>query len=293
MEQSRLTLLGVPIDSVGRAGGTEYGPETLRKELAGLDLDDAGDSQHKVRGLERDPVNGWLAYEDVLRMSAELRPLVAGITAKGQVPVILGGCCTLVPAAVAGTRDSLGEIGLVYLDGHLDLFTGGTSPTGEGADMPAAAMLGLAPPEICEVIGPVPVVDPSRMIFVGARDQEELDLIAPLPSGTGIARIEDRNALRHADLTHLGRSIESELTTGGAKFWLHLDVDILDRQVFPATDYLMPDGLSLPELRALMLPLAGSPGLAGINLTCFNPERDSDGNCAASLVDLLKSTLIS
>ncbi|MDQ2700429.1 MAG: arginase family protein, partial [Actinomycetota bacterium] len=228
MDSDRITLLGVPIDSVGREGGTELGPAALREVLGDASFDDAGDTKQKIRGLERDPGNGWLAYPDIVRMSAEVRGRVAGITAAGQVPLILGGCCTLLPAALAGARHSLGEVGLAYVDGHLDLFTGQTSPTGEGADMPVAAALGLAPPELLEVFGDTPVVDPGRIIFIGARDQEELDLISPLPDGLGIGRIENRQTLRHADLDHLGKSIERELTAGGGRFWLHLDVDVLD-----------------------------------------------------------------
>jgi len=54
----------------------------------------------------------------------------------------------------------------------------------------------------------------------------------------------------------------------------------------------MPDGLSRPELRAVFAPLAASPGLIGINVACFNPEKDPDGSCGAALVDLLETTLI-
>lgn len=292
MERDRLTLLGVPIDSVGRKGGTELGPAVLREKLSDSSLRDAGDTTQMIRGLERDRQNGWLAFPEILKMTTEVRQRVAEITAAGQVPLILGGCCTLLPAALAGARDSLGDIGLVYFDGHLDLFTGQTSPTGEGADMPVAATLGLAPPELLEAIGETPLVKPGRIAFVGARDQEELDLIAPFPDGLGIGRIEYRDTLRHADLAHLGKSIADELTAGGGRFWLHLDVDVLDREAFPATDYLMPDGLSMPELKAVLAPVAGSPGLIGVNVTCFNPERDKDGTCATALAKLLESTLI-
>jgi len=292
MDRDRLTLLGVPIDSVGREGGTELGPAVLRDNLSDAALRDAGDTEQTIRGLERDPENGWLAYPDVLKMSAEVRERVAAITAAGEVPLILGGCCTLLPAALAGARDSLGEIGLAYFDGHLDLFTGRTSPTGEGADMPVAAALGLAPPELLEVLGETPVSPPGRMVLIGARDHEELEMISPLPAGLGLGRIEYRDALRHADLDHTGRSIADELSAGGGHFWLHLDVDVLDRAAFPATDYLMPDGLSLPELKALLAPVAASPGLIGVNVTCFNPEKDRDGACGRELADLLESTLI-
>jgi len=287
-----LTLLGVPIDSVGTAGGTELGPAALRELLGPEGFEDAGDTSQQIRGLERDRQNGWLAFEDVLAMSAEVRERVSGLIAEEKVPVVLGGCCTLLPGALAGARDSLGDIGLAYFDGHLDLFTGSTSPTGEGADFPVAAALGIAPERLLEEIGETPVVDPSRMALIGARDQEELDLIAPFPDGLGIGRIEYRDDLRHADLTKVGKSIEAELTEGDSKFWLHLDVDILDRDAFPATDYLMPDGMSIAELKSVIAPLAASPGLIGVDVTCFNPEKDPDRSCGTALASLMRNTLL-
>ncbi|MBK5110473.1 MAG: arginase family protein [Thermoleophilia bacterium] len=291
MDRGRLTLLGVPIDSVGQSGGTELGPRALRKLLEPAGLDDAGDTERQIRGLDRDPRNGWLAYEDNLGVTAEIRERVGELIAGGRIPVVLGGCCTLLPGALAGARDSLGEIGLACLDGHLDLFTGETSPTGEGADMPVAAALGMAPPELLTAIGPEPPLDPVRTALIGARDREEFELIAPLPAGTGIGRIEDRDALRHADLDRLGASVAGELEAGG-RYWIHLDVDILDPKAFPATDYLMDDGLSLPELKAILRPLAESDAVAGISVTCFNPEKDRDGQSGAALATLLDCALI-
>ncbi len=291
MSRGPLTLLGVPIDSVGTAGGTELGPESLRRLLGSDGFEDAGDTSQRIRGLERDPQNGWLAFDDVVKVTSEVRERVAALTAEGRVPVILGGCCTLLPGALAGARDSLGVIGLAYFDGHLDLFTGQTSPTGEGADFPVAATLGIAPEALLAALGETPVVEPGRMALIGARDQEELDLINPLPKGLGIGRIDYRDDLRHGDLAKVGESIAAELTGNDGKFWLHLDVDVLDRDAFPATDYLMPDGLSVAEIRALMTPLASSPGLIGVDVTCFTPEKDEDDRCGTALAGLHRSGL--
>ena len=151
--------------------------------------------------------------------------------------------------------------------------------------------MGIAPDPQLEQLGATPVVTPGRMALIGARDQEELDLIAPFPAGLGIGRIEYRDDLRHEDLARVGEAIADELTGDGGRFWLHLDVDVLDRTAFPATDYLMPDGLSMAELRALMNPIASSPGLIGVDVTCYNPEKDADGSCGTELAELMRATL--
>ena len=98
------------------------------------------------------------------------------------------------------------------------------------------------------------MVAPGRMSLVGARDKEELQLISPLPEVSASAGSSSATISRHADLNRSRRLARGRTTDGGSGFWLHLDVDVLDREAFPATDYLMPDGLSMDELRALFAP---------------------------------------
>jgi arginase len=284
-----VVLLGVPIDSVGHGAGTEHGPAALRESLAGLELEDAGDTSRRLRGGVRDPETGWMDFPDVVAMTAEVRARVRELVEAGRVPLLLGGCCTLLPGAVAGARDALGMVGLAFLDGHMDTYEGHTSPTGEGADMPVATLLGRAPRALLDQLGETPVLDGSQISMLGPRDPEEAADVPP-PAELGIVDFHDRVSLRRADLAEVGAETAERLSARG-RFWLHLDVDVLGADEFPATDYLMPDGLDLEELETLLTPLLRSPALAGANLACFNPEKDADGSGAASLAGLVSSSL--
>ncbi|HEY2715971.1 MAG TPA: arginase family protein [Solirubrobacterales bacterium] len=170
-----LTFIGVPIDSVGRDGGAEHGPEVLR-ELglpAALGGEDAGDLPLRIRGEERDPATGLLGSDDVLASTRAIRAAVAERLGQGERPFLGGGCCAELPGALAGARDALGEpVGLVHLDGHQDLYDGATSTTGEAADMPISVVLGLGPEAWVEAAGGASA-DPRRTALVGFRDQEE------------------------------------------------------------------------------------------------------------------------
>ena len=193
-----------------------------------------------------------------------------------------------------GLRDAAGEsVGLAYLDGHMDLYEGSTSPTGEGADMPVATALGRAPAALLERLGAGPtaprLLEPDRLCLIGPRDPEEREALGD-PVDWGIEWFRDRDSLRGADLAAVGSAAESHLREGG-RFWLALDVDVLDERAFPATDYLMPDGLELADLETLIRPLLRSEALAGLSITCFNPEKDPDGRCSSALASLLTSNL--
>ena len=144
------TLLGVPIDSVGRSGGTEHAPAAFRALTRADDpwATDAGDLDVRIRGDVRDPASGVIAIDDVLDTTRRVADAVADLTAKGSPILVMGGCCALLPGALAGARRTFGRVGLAYLDGHLDLYDGETSPTGEAADMPISVVLGRGPKDM-------------------------------------------------------------------------------------------------------------------------------------------------
>jgi arginase len=281
--------IGVPFDSVGRGGGTETAPAVLRDlGLPGaLGARSEGDLAVRIRGEERDPETGLLASDDVLQSTAMIRAAVAAAIAAGERPFLLGGCCAELPGALAGARDALGApLGLAHLDGHLDLYDGVTSTTGEAADMPISVVLGLSPAAWVEAVGG-PAAVPERTALVGFRDRAESiadgmrqpeDLPHP-PLLYGAAELRARGvAAAAAELVE---------RLGAGPFWLHLDVDVLDETLFPATDYLQPDGLDWEELATLLGPLAASDALVGASLACYNPEKDPGLECGRRLVTAL------
>jgi arginase len=286
-----MTFIGVPIDSVGRSGGTEHGPAALRDLglVAALGGADGGDLGVSIRGQTRDPGTGILANDDVLATTATIRAAVAERIGAGERPFLAGGCCAELPGALAGARDALDPVGLVHLDGHLDLYDGETSPTGEAADMPVSVALGLGPAGWVAACGGASVNSESTTL-VGFRDRAESlefemrqpEQIEPPPLPLSLEEL--RTAGPGAALA----KVRSRLSERGP-FWLHFDVDVLDPEDFPATDYLMPGGMNWPELRAVLSPLLSSPALIGASLACYNPEKDPDRTCGRALVDALRA----
>ena len=271
--------IGVPIDSVGRAGGTELAPAALRERelLARVGARDAGDLEVAIHGDERDPETGVIGSGDVLSMTGAVRAAVRDVAAAGERPLVLGGCCSLVPGALAGMRDAGVPVGVAYVDGHVDVYDGRTSPTGEAADMPMSVAFGLGPAARVEAAGGAGA-DPAETFVLGARDEEEAADVAGLLAGTLAAmEVLGPDDLRGAGLGELGARAAARLGGDGRRFWVHLDVDVLDEREMPATDYLMPGGLDWAELAELMRPLGASEALAGLSLGCVNPEKDPDG----------------
>jgi arginase len=289
------SILGVPIDSVGlgraEAHGTELAPAALRAAgLGRLGWPDLGDLDVRIPDHVRDPATGLVGVDGVLATTDAVRAAVHEVIARGERPFVLGGCCTLLPGALAGARDAIGPLGLVYADGHLDLYDGETSPTGEAADMPISVILGDGPAPWAARVKPLPVVEPTAIALVGYRDEEELaDVGEQLPArrASGIfdasaddIRRDGPGTTGPAALRHVQR------TTRPA--WLHVDLDILDRDVFPATDYLMPGGLDWEQLVELAAPIVRSADLVGWSLACYNPEKDPGGVDGRAILEAIE-----
>jgi arginase len=291
------TVLGVPIDSVGvprprdAPFGTELAPSALR-DLglpASLGARDGGDLAVRITGPERDPVSGIIGWPSVGAVTATVRQTVRKAVAGGQRPLMLGGCCTLEIGAVAGARDALGRVGIISIDGHVDAYDHRSSPTGEAADMPMAALMGVGWSGLLAELEPGPVVAPGDAIVLGARDQTEANDLGDLPQRLGIA-VSDVNTVR-SDPEASGRAAVSHFAASGSRYWVHLDVDVLDEAIFPATDYLMPGGLDFDELGAVLAPIGEDPAMIGLSLGCYSPAKDPGQRCGEALVTLLADVL--
>jgi arginase len=298
-DRRRLVITGVPIDSVSAPEpgsdpfGTELAPVALR--AAGLastvGATDAGDLPVRITGRARDAQTGIVGWPSVQALTQAVRLQASEITAGGGLPFLVGGCCTLLPGALAGARDVLGQVGLAYLDGHLDTYDGQTSPTGEAADMPVSVIAGNGPDDWSADVG-APLVGPDRLALLGPRDRAEAETLgAVLPENCGLRRELSPAQLRERGLSAAGQDAADRLSQAAGRYWLHLDVDVLSEEVFPATDYLMPGGLNLAELRDLTEPLARGAGLAGLSLGCYNPGKDADGSGARAIVELFNHLL--
>lgn len=290
-----LVVVGVPIDCVGApsedgaAFGTELAPAALREHavVEACGATDGGDLDVRLVGRTRDPATGVLGWPGVSRVTEAVRARVGDIVGVGSLPVLLGGCCTLLPGALAGARDAVGPIGLAYLDGHLDLYDGATSPTGEPADMPISVLAGNGPPAWSQLVA-TPPVPLDRLVLLGPRDRDEaISFGSVLPEHVGLARELTPADVRSAGARTVGHETLGRLTAAGGSFWVHLDVDVMDETEFPATDYLMPGGLTLAELGELLGPMIGSAALVGFSLACYNPEKDAERRSGRALVRLL------
>jgi len=284
-----LACIGVPIDSAGVAGGTSLGPRALRSQglIEAIRGVDRGDLEVAIRGSTRDPLTGVLESAQVDAATVAIREAVAAELSTGNRPFLIGGCCAMVPGALAGCRDVVGDVGIIHLDGHLDLYDGATSPLGEAADMPLAVGLGFGPASWVAAAGG-PSLAPERTWILGYRDRSEA-------RADGMIMPEDFQPPVRCMSTHQMREMGpglavtaavSDLARTAKGFWVHLDLDIVDPGLFYANDAPVDDGLDWDELVGALQAVIADPGLLGFSLGCYNPEKDPEGRNGIDVVEV-------
>lgn len=291
-----LTIVGVPIDSLGTPGGTELAPAALRHAgiIAALGARDGGDLAVRIEGTERDLDSGIVGYPSVVRTCESVRDGVERLLRDGAFPVVLGGCCSLVPGVAAGMRRAHpGPSGLAYVDGHLDLYDGRTSPTGEAADMPVAVVTGHADATLGSLGEATPLIPAAGIALLAHRDSEEArSLRSIMPDEIGIGSSRDCADVLRSGPGQVGTETADRLAAERGRFWLSIDVDVLSDEAFAATPVKQPGGLDRDQLADLCRPLAQHPACIGLDLLCYDPDMDDEHRTGAvAVVDLLQRIL--
>lgn len=218
---------------------------------------------------------------------------VAAARAAGRFALVVGGDCSILLGALAGAGRRR-PLSLVHVDGHSDFRHPGNydpdSMPGAVAGMDLALATGRGEALMTEWPGvPAPLVEDRHVMQIGEREGRDPDFAWPDVNDTAIERIDvfAANALGPAGVLARTRGVLDAAPE--RRFWIHLDVDVLDRSVMPAVDSPGAPGIAPDDLVAILAPLVPNPRCAGMTVTVFDPDLDPDGRYAATLVRLLGS----
>jgi arginase len=256
-----------------------------------LDARRAGRVEPPPYDPQRDTVTGLLNPIGLRDYAHQLAGVTGNVLDRGEVPVVLGGDCSILLGNLLALRGR-GRHGLLFLDGHADFYQPEAEPNGEAASMDLALATGRGPEVVTDLDGRGALVGDEDVVVLGRRDAEEAaeagsQRIEDTPiTMLDLAAVRDRGAERAA-----GEAVEHLDRTDLDGFWIHLDCDVLDDAVMPAVDYRLDGGLSWDELRTVIATAVDTGRVTGIEITIFNPALDPDGAIARSLVTTLSGAL--
>jgi arginase len=216
---------------------------------------------------------------------------VAQASARGEFALVVGGDCSILLGALAGARRH-GPLSLVHVDGHSDFRHPGNydpdSMLGSVAGMDLALATGRGEALMTDWPGvPTPLVHDRHVVQIGEREGRDPDFAWPDVNDTDIERIDVFAANEIGPGAVLERTRRRLDTAPDQRFWVHLDVDVLDQAVMPAVDSPGAPGIAPDDLATILSGLVPDPRCAGMTVTVFDPDLDPDGRYARLLVRLL------
>ena len=293
-QPKKIALIGAPSSAAAFSLGSEKAPAALRAagiverlQSAGYEVVDHGDCAPHL-----------FADDEEHRRARNLAEIVAGLNdlklraelavKSGALVLVLGGDCAQVIGLLAAARRYHHHLSLLWFDRDADLNTPASTPSGRIDGMVVAHILGRGAPELVRFWGEPPLVrEPDVTLFGLERlDPPEQEYLAKSPMRHyHAADIQFKGGARAAQeaLSHM--HVEAH------DFVLHLDIDAVAGEDFPAVNVPGSGGLRFDDVRLALLEFAKHKNLLGLDVAQYNPEKDPDGSGAKKLVDLLAEVL--
>jgi len=293
-QRNKIALIGAPSSAAAFSLGSEKAPAALRAaglvdrlQTVGYEVIDHGDCAPHL-----------FADDEDHRRARNLSEIVAGLNdlklraelavKSGALVLVLGGDCAQAIGLLAGARRYYHHLNLLWVDRDADLNTPASTPSGRIDGMVVAHILGKGAPELVRFWGEQPLVrEPDVALFGLERlDPPEQEYLAKSPMRHSYAGdIQFKGGTRAAQeaLVHMHADAHD--------FILHLDVDVIAQEDFPAVNVPGSGGLRFEEVQLALLEFAKHKNLLGLDVAQYNPDKDPDSSGAKKLVDLLAEVL--
>jgi arginase len=293
----RVKIIGVPMDLGANRRGVDMGPSALR--IAGLQarltqlgytVEDVGNIPVNIPETLRiiDPRAKYLA--EVAEVNRILADRVEHVVAEGAIPLVLGGDQSISIGTIAGVaayyRQRGEKIGVLWFDAHADMNTPETTPSGNIHGMPFAVSLGIGVPELVDLKGFRPKLDPRHCVLIGVRDIDPLERENVRRSGLTVFTMRELDELGMRTVMERALEIASRGTAG---FHVSLDMDVFDPFYAPGVGTPVPGGATYREGHLAMELIADSHKLLSMEIVEVNPVLDVRNHTAEFAVELILS----
>ncbi len=293
-QPKKIALIGAPSSAAAFALGSEKAPAALRAagiveklQTAGYEVMDHGDCVPRL-----------FADDDEHKRARNLQEIVAGLNdlkaraelavKSGALVLVLGGDCAQVIGLLSGARRYYKHINLLWFDRDADLNTPASTPSGRIDGMVVAHIIGKGAPELVRFWGEPPLVrEPDVTLFGLERlDPPEQEFLSKSPMRhiyAGDAQFKGGAKAAQEAL--------AQVHAGAREFVLHVDLDVIAEEDFPAVNVPGSGGLRFEDVRSAFAEFVKHKNLLGLDVAQYNPDKDPDASGARKLVDLLVEVL--
>jgi arginase len=295
----KVRIIGVPMDLGQSRRGVDMGPSALRvaglqarlKQL-GHQVEDIGNIP--VKQPEEMPVGEKRAkyMAEIAETCKDLAEIVQKCLEEDFVPLVLGGDHSIAAGAVTGVaahfRKAKKQSGYIWLDAHGDMNTPESSPSGNVHGMPLAAVMGYGAPELVDLLGFKPKVEPQNIVLVGVRDLDLQERRLVKKSGVRVFTMRDIDERGMREVMADALKYATDDTDGIS---VSLDMDFVDPSDAPGVGTPVRGGVTYREAHLAMEMIADSDAMASMEVVEINPVIDEHNRTALLGVELILSGL--
>ncbi|HTS12160.1 MAG TPA: arginase [Candidatus Limnocylindrales bacterium] len=295
----KIRIIGVPMDLGASRRGVDMGPSALRvaglqarlKQL-GRQVEDIGNIVVKQPEEQHYGVKNAKYLEEISDTCKGLAEITRKTLDEDLLPLVLGGDHSIAVGTIAGAAAHFNKkskrVGLIWLDAHGDMNTPESSPSGNVHGMPLASIMGYGPTELVDLAGVKPMVEPSNVALVGARDLDpkERRLIKELGVHVFTMRDIDERGMREVMSEAL--RFAGDDTAGIA---VSLDMDFVDPTDAPGVGTPVRGGVTYREAHLALEMIADSRQMISFEVVEINPVIDLHNTTALLGVELITSGL--
>jgi arginase len=293
-QPNKIAIIGAPSSAAAFLPGSEKAPAALRAagiverlQSIGYEVTDLGDCATRLFADDEEHKRARNIPEIVASLN-DLKPRAEIGLKSGALVLVLGGDCTQIIALLTGARRYYKHINLLWFDRDADLNTPASTPSGRLDGMVLASIIGKGSPELVRFWGEPPLVrEPDALVYGLKRvDPPEVDFLTRSPLRHVYAAdisLHGAEKSAHDALTHLHADTR--------ELMLHVDLDVIAQEEFPAVNVPDSGGLSFAEVRSSFVEFVKQKNLLGLDIAQYNPDKDPDGSAARKVVDLLADAL--
>jgi len=220
---------------------------------------------------------GGDALHCVLDVNQRLAQLTAAKIRHGELPVVVGGDHSCAIGTWSGVRAALApqqEMGLIWVDAHMDSHVPASSPSGALHGMPLACLLGHGLSALTQLAGPAPKLLPRHVCLVGVRSFEDGERALLDGLGIKVFYMEEVSARGFAAVWE---EAVAHVTWGTAGYGITVDLDAIDPGDAPGVGSPERAGIGGDDLISTLKRSYEDERLLAVEIAEFNPHVDHDG----------------
>lgn len=287
-----INIIGYASGIAAAEAGSGDGPLVLNQSPYMADLNKQGINVQWEKMLTLPKSMGNSKLNLVTQLSTELAELVCEFTKNKQFFTVLGGDHSSAIGTWSGASHALknqGELGLIWIDAHMDSHTFETTPTGNIHGMPLACLLGHGASSLINILNNEPKLNPKHVCMIGVRSFEkgEADLLNKLQ-----VKIFFMEEVVKRGLDVVMEEAIQLATANTAGFGVTIDLDSVDPIDAPGTGAGEPNGILAKDLCQVLRKIATRLDLIGVEIAEFDPHLDKNQKTEQLVPKLLEAMVV-